>query len=429
VAVFATRAVAYAHATLVSSEPPADSRLASSPPRVRLLFNEEVDPSLAQLSLVARDGRVTRLAVKGDPHDVRALVAPVATLATGGYRLVWRVVSADGHPVEGSFVFFVGAAAGQAPSEPAVTNAPGTLGAALAGAGLAAAVLRGLGVGSLAGLTGLLFFLSWPRAAGEPPARRPARIVNWVAVAAPVFLVLHLIAWVVHASPELRLASGAESGEVGTLALLTSGVARLELWRTGLTLLASWSFWVARRQRLALAFASAALVVSGAIGHSGAIDPIVATPAKALHLLAAAAWLGGLLWLVAREPGDGALLARDAARVSTIALAAVVVVLLSGLLQAALFLPSGYDLFRSTYGAVVLVKVAGLLVLVAFGAHHRYRVVPRLDREATMSPRFATTLRGEIAVMSLVMLVGGLLAYIPTPHPAAPHTVSPHAAQ
>ena len=81
------RAVALAHAMLVSAEPAAGSHLASSPPRVRLVFSEALEVSLAELSLTGDDGHAVRLAASGDPHDVHALIAPVSALAAGSYRV------------------------------------------------------------------------------------------------------------------------------------------------------------------------------------------------------------------------------------------------------------------------------------------------------------------------------------------------------
>lgn len=413
-------AVAYAHATLVSSEPAAGSRLATSPTRVRLVFSEQVEPGLAQLSLVAADGSITHLTVAGDPHDVDAVIAPVAGLAAGAYRLTWRVVSADGHPVGGSFVFSVGAGASNAPTAPNDTATKTTWGPTLAGAPLVPAVLRGLGVGSLMAVAGLLLFVSLPRAPSEPVARRAVRLANWLAFGASLFLVLHLGAWILNVTPDHRL-----SGD-STPAVLASTVGKVELWRAGLALLALWAVWLARRPRLALLFAGIALAVSGASGHSAAIDPLWAMPAKALHLSAGAAWLGGLLWLLAADRSDAQSFARDASRVSTVALTSVGMVALSGLVQVWLFLPSPWDLFRSSYGTVTLAKIAGLIVLIAFGAFHRYRVLPRLEGDATIARRFSVSLRGEVVIMCLILLLGGLLAYISPPHRLESHVASIH---
>ena len=249
----------------------------------------------------------------------------------------------------------------------------------------------------------------------------------WLSLAAPLLLAAHAAAWVVTVSPEHALA-GAGAAEA-----LAGATGRVELWRTGLALLALWALSLARRPRLALAFAVGALVVSGASGHPAAISPLWAEPAKAVHLLAGAAWLGGLLWLLATRPAGpdpraAAAFTVETGRVSSVALAAAILVALSGAVQAWLFLASPGDLVRSTYGALTLAKIAGLLVLVAFGAHHRRRVLPRLAApagDASVARRFTTTLRAELAVMAVVVLLGGLLAFVPPP--AAPMPDALHA--
>jgi putative copper export protein len=279
------------------------------------------------------------------------------------------------------------------------------------------ALLRGLALAGLLALAGVLGFLAWPRPRGESAPRGARRLATAVAVGAPLLVGLHAAAWLMTVSPDHRLTGDAVAAAVA------GGTGRVELYRAALALLALWAMGLARRPGLALLFAAGALVVSGAAGHPAAISPVWAVPAKALHLLAGAAWLGGLLWLLAtglaaREAGDVAPFEREAARVSAVALGAVVVVALSGVAQALLFLPSPRDLVRSAYGALVLAKAAGLLALVGFGAYHRSRVLPRLARPG-VAGGFAVTLRREVALMTLVILLGGLLAYVPPP-PAAP---------
>jgi putative copper export protein len=53
-----------------------------------------------------------------------------------------------------------------------------------------------------------------------------------------------------------------------------------------------------------------------------------------------------------------------------------------------------------------------MLILVAFGAYHRKRALPAL-RMASMSDRFVVALRRELVVFTIVVLIGGLLAYVP----------------
>jgi copper transport protein len=410
------------HATLVSSEPAANSYLASPPTRVRLVYSEPIEGKLAKVTIVPATAAPMVLRAGADPRDVHAVIAPVDALGPGSYKVEWRVVSADGHPVDGTFSFTVGDTTVSAPAapltppqpaQPAPREEPEVWGPAAFGAPIIPAMLRGAGLGALMAATGLLLFMAGakPNAAQRGDARVRSATTAF-AIAAPVLLGVHLVTWLINTSPDLKF------DPAWAASALTTTVGQIELWRVGLTILALWAWWLARRTRLALAFAAGAVVVSGAVGHPAAIAPAWAVPAKAIHLLASAIWLGGLLWLLIRPAGDDLLLlVEDANRVSSRALWAVIAIAFTGVVQTRLFLDSWSGLVTSAYGLLVLAKTAGLLVLVAFGAYNRQRVMPRLTTAASMTE--VATLRssvvGEVVVIAIVVLLGGLLAYVPPP--------------
>jgi len=418
----AARPAARMHATLISSEPAKGSRLASPPARIYLVFSEEVEPSLGSIRLVGPGGRVVALKSAGDPRNVSALVAQVTTpLDAGTWRVEWRIVSEDGHPIDGSFAFSVEGARGDTsiaaapppvvqhpadsmPLEPATGAEPAK--SAFADVPLLAAALRGLGVGFLTAFAGLLWFFG--RRHDGAPQPRAERLAASLSIAAAVALALHLFVWTLAVSPD-RSFGGEQLG-----AMLVSRVGRIEVTRTALAVLGCWALVLARRDRLALLFAVAAIAVSSATGHSAAVHPAWTIPMRALHLGAVAVWLGGLLWLLSLDRSSVAAVGIEAQRVSSAALFAVIAVTFSGIVQTKFFIGEWADLIRSTYGYVALLKLAGLGVLVLFGAHHRYRVVPRLA-EAGVVDDFARSLRKEVLVISVVILIGGLLAYIPPP--------------
>jgi copper transport protein len=424
-ALAARPAVPY-HATLISSEPAKGSTIASSPARIYLVFSEEVEASLGSIRLVGPAGRVVALKSTGDPRNVSALVGPLTTpLDNGSWRVEWRIVSEDGHPIDGSFTFTVaGASVDTAasvavppsavepphdsahPVEIAPTSEEAAEQSAFSDVPVLAATLRGLGVGLLTAFAGLLWFLGTRRDRARQP--RADRLASSLAIATAVSLVLHFLVWTLAVSPDRSL-SGEQMGVV-----MSSRVGRLEVMRAAFAVLACWAFVLARRDKLTLAFAVAAMSVSAATGHSAAIHPSMTIPMRALHLLAIAAWLGGLLWLLALERPTIAAVAAESQRVSSAALLAVIVVAISGIVQTKYFIGEWGELLRSTYGAVVILKLAGLGVLVLFGAHHRYRVLPRLA-DAGVSDGLTRSLRTEVLVMSLVIMIGGLLAYIPPP--------------
>lgn len=405
-------AVASAHVTLVSTQPAANAMLAAAPASIRLEFSEPVEPEVAHLSIVRADGRSVPLSVANDPHDAHVLVASPGDIGSGTVRVVWHVVSEDGHPVGGSFVFTIGAATAP-PSEAQADAAASVWGPSLLGAPIVPVLLRGLGIGALTALMGVLFFVAW---FGVGFDERPMRLAIWLSIAAPLLLAGHLVAWMYDVAPDHHVTAEWIASAFAT------NVGRLELWRTLLALPPLWGLALARRPGLALILSALPIVVSAAVGHSYAFDPNIAVPAKALHLFALAAWLGGVSWLVVRERSDAQRFSREARRVSTIALWAVVVIVVSGVVQAVILVPS-FGALRSDYGFVLLAKVAGLMVLIGFGAYHRFRVVPRLS--ATSGGRtigFLSSLRAELAVLWLVILLGGLLGYVSPPGAAQAQT-------
>ena len=397
------------HAHLVSSSPEDGEALSESPALIRLVFSEPVEVGLSHIIVwSARDSLEIR--VRADSTDAQTLIGDLPHLAPAEYQVDWRVVSADGHPVAGVFRFTVMAPPGTPDTVPtlgpAAAHRTGAGGHAHAsGPNFAAgvsAVLRGLAMFTLVALAGWLVQVV---ALGGAPPRGAMRAALLLAALTTGFLGAHFVAWLWHVTP------GGRAPDLG--AALGTGPGRVEALRVGLVFLALWAVGLARRPWIALTLALAAVLVSGATGHSAGISPRWSIPLKSLHLIAIAVWVGGVAWLAVAAL-DPAAFGASAARVSGMALGAVIVVGLTGVAQSALFLPDLSALFGSAYGRLVLAKVAGLAGLVAFGAWNRRRLMPRLDQAGGQAALRAST-RRELVLMLAVSLVAGLLAYVPPP--------------
>lgn len=125
VAPLALAGPAWAHASLVGSDPADDARLPTAPPVVRLEFSEPI-AAPAYVVVTAPDGAS---AVSGDPEVAGAVVTqrllPSALDREGSWTVAFRAVSEDGHPVTGEIGFTVGEATASAPASPsAVAPAP-----------------------------------------------------------------------------------------------------------------------------------------------------------------------------------------------------------------------------------------------------------------------------------------------------------------
>src|SRR6186713_233475 len=102
---------AWAHATLVSSEPADGSVLTLPPKMVQLHFNESIAP--ATVGLIDAGGKARDIATRAVGQSV--LIVLPDDLPQGTQIVSYRVVSQDGHPVAGSLVFSIGAVTGAAP--------------------------------------------------------------------------------------------------------------------------------------------------------------------------------------------------------------------------------------------------------------------------------------------------------------------------
>jgi cytochrome c oxidase assembly factor CtaG len=164
-----------------------------------------------------------------------------------------------------------------------------------------------------------------------------------------------------------------------------------------------------RGTALATVLVLVALLPVALLGHSGgAQGHETAVTALGLHLLALGVWLGGLTTLVALRPLlAGAALVTVVRRFSGLALAAVVLVSVSGVLNASTRLSSPADL-GSRYGLLLLAKTALVLVLVLLGWWHRRVTVPRLG-DGRPGP-FWRLVTVELAVMAATVGVAVALS-------------------
>ncbi|GAB3141823.1 copper resistance protein CopC [Micromonospora sonneratiae] len=117
---------AFAHNQLRAANPERDATLTAPPTQVMLDFVEPLNPTYTKIVITdaARQPVPT-----GEPvvSGTRGTVTFTQPLANGTYTVAYRVVSADGHPVQGSYPFTVSAAtAAGTPSAPATPSADAT---------------------------------------------------------------------------------------------------------------------------------------------------------------------------------------------------------------------------------------------------------------------------------------------------------------
>lgn len=168
--------------------------------------------------------------------------------------------------------------------------------------------------------------------------------------------------------------------------------------------------------------AGVALLPPAFTGHAASAgNHQIAVTSLALHVLAAALWVGGLAGLLAVRRNRR--FADTAARYSRLALGCFVVTAVSGVANAGVRLGDPSALWASRYGVLVVVKVLALLAAGLLGALHRTRTLPAL---AAGQPRaFLRLAAGELAVLGAAVGLAVALSRSPTPVPSVPEDPDP----
>jgi len=278
-------------------------------------------------------------------------------------------------------------------------------------------------------LFGELAFIAWiARPAGEAPRLRESalRIAAWCLALA----FLSGLAWLAVEAVRMSGLPPARALNRDTLGTVLADTLFGRAWivrfalavALGATLLLS-------RRRAGLATLSAVLAAGllGSLawaGHAAAergVDRIVHLSADAVHLLAAGAWLGALLplaRLLAGAPEIG-LAGRVTRRFSVMGIACVSVLIVTGTASALYTVGSVPGLFGTSYGRLLLAKLALFAAMIALAAANRVRWTPRLaaaSGEAGLARRRLR--RNAIAETSLGAAVLGIVGALGVTVPA-----------
>lgn len=216
------------------------------------------------------------------------------------------------------------------------------------------------------------------QAALESGACRAAGLAALVAIGASVWWVLESIA-AMAAKPVDQL----DRDMISAILEATPLGSVLAIRLAALTI-AAVALWQRRRVVGALA-ASLALATAAWTGHAGATEAgqgALHRASDVLHLLAAAAWLGALVLFLAAALGgkDKGALVRHLTGFARTGSAIVLLLLATGLANTLIIAGWPID-WRSDWFALLAVKLALFLIMLALAAGNRWRLTPALERD------------------------------------------------
>jgi copper transport protein len=398
-------AVASAHATMKEATPAEQGRVETPPKEVALRFDQSVVAPADAIVVLGADGKNHAGAITQSRSDT-VVHAHVEGLVQGeAYTVRWRIVSADGHVATGVFTFGVGVEA------PPPTEAVGSSGMTWRDDVARWALFASLAL--MIGVVGIRLLVLPP----VVDARVERRVHLLGTLGAFLALNAGIAGFVIRSANALQvsgvdllyadLSPFAESTRFGTAFMVTTlgfGVC--------LTILVV--AWVLDEPRLRWpAFLLAVALVWGypLSGHQ-ATEPnasALGEIADWVHLVTAMLWVGGVLtlalvvWPLAPDLRRAAFL-----RFSRIAVVLIGVLIVAGTVVAIERLPEVADLWETSYGVTLLVKIGLVLVALAWGGIHHMFVRPRLER-GEMPRGVGRSLLGESAVAMGVLLAAAVL--------------------
>ncbi|MEU3858099.1 copper resistance protein CopC [Streptomyces sp. NPDC028722] len=373
---------ASAHAALTGSDPAQGVVADKAPTQVSLTFSEKVAMNDDSLRVLDPRGKPVQT---GSPANISGTTYAVrlrSGLGKGTYTVTYQVVSADSHPVSGAYTFSIGA-----PSQTVVQDTGPAAGGGVVGALYAfGRYVSYAGFLVLAG--GAAFVLvCWQRGAG---VRALQRLVagGWVALTAATLWLLLLRGSYTTSG---KLADVFDLGLLGQVLQTKTGAALV----SRLLLLAAAALFVAvlfgtytrreeQQEKRDLTFGlavgggvvAAGLATSWAMAEhaSTGLQPGIAMPVDVVHLLAVAAWLGGLTALLValyRAPADTPVGAVAVQRFSRVAAGSVVALVATGVYQSWRQLGSWSAFTGTGYGQLLLVKIGLVALLVGVAVMSR----------------------------------------------------------
>ncbi|MFE9113276.1 copper resistance protein CopC [Streptomyces collinus] len=374
-ALLAAAGPASAHAAVTGSDPGQGAVVDKAPARISLTFSEQVAMSDDSLRVLDPEGKRVDT---GKPSNVSGTTYAVplhSGLPDGTYTVAYQVVSADSHPVAGAYTFSIGA-----PSKTSVSVSGQSADDGVVG------WLYGFGryvsyAGFIVMAGGAAFVLAcWRRGSGVRPVQRFV-VSGWVALTAATLALLLLRGSFTGSG---KVADVFDLSLLGQVLQTKTGAALV----SRLLLLAAAALFIAvlfgaydkredvqEKRDLTFGLSIGGVVVAAGLAASWAMSEHasvglqagIAMPVDVLHLLAVAAWLGGLgslLVALYRAPADTPVDRPAVRRFSQIAFGSVLTLIATGTYQSWRQLGSWSAFTDTRYGQLLLAKIGLVVVMV-----------------------------------------------------------------
>ncbi|MEH7085093.1 copper resistance CopC/CopD family protein [Neobacillus drentensis] len=410
--------ISSAHAYIKKSTPLENEKVEKAPAEVTIKFDESIQPAFNSIKVFDSKGnRVDKNNGQIDPKQPSILKSGLKKdLPNGSYRIKWKVVSSDGHPVEGVIPFQVGDEVQNSAASDKETKGYKPKADLI--------VIRWLQYISNACYVGLIFFymVVMPKKLREIESvvKKFRRLIN-------ASLTLLFFSILLSLPLQTTIESGLPWSEVFSFTLIESILTNTNYGHSWLlqiallitlVLLTSFIGMAESTKRILLwacfILGNALLWTKSMTSHAASqLNQFLTIAMDFFHLFGASIWIGSLIGFVGflslRKNTD---LKQDYLRMiknfSKWGLIIVLLLTFTGIYSSLLYIPTLAALVQTNYGQVLVGKVSlfALMVLIA--------AVNFLKGRKGTTKGLGASLKGELLMGLMILILSVVLTNLPT---------------
>jgi len=383
-----------AHAVLLDASPKEGSQLKQMPGKVSLTFNERLGEGVFNLQVRNDKGKLitTKKATMNRTHKTISLDVPPSQ--KGIYTVSYSVISADSHPVQGTYVFSIGEKIDQG-----ITNDNSNQdesGKQSSFYNIGFSLVQTFYYLALLWLVGFVLW-KWyvPYQSGQQKYKTNVRYLQ------TGYIIFLLISIGVQSTALLK---GANLSQIKTFVIHS---ATGWSWLTCILLACVGFPFLLKNKWLDFIWVGLLLVATTLNGHAIASDvPVYTIILDFMHLVTASLWAAGLVYLfmIWRKEREQALAFLPI--FSRIAFVSLILLILSGVLYTLKLLPDITALFKTTWGLLLLAKIFMVMLVGGVG------ILIREHLRKNDSPGLTKFLMSDISFMLIIVLIVGTITHL-----------------
>jgi copper transport protein len=406
---FALPRMSSAHAYIVKSNPSENQTMSESPNKVTIEFDEIIQATFYSIQVFNMKGiQVSNGNGKINPNNTKILETNIKKeLPKGIYSIKWRVVSSDGHPIDGVIPFQIGDGSKNQALQTSKTSGYVPQ--------FDLILIRWIQYISGAMFVGLCFFYLtvFPKEnlQGTAIEKRYKRIIN----IAFIFLWLSILFSLPLQTTIQANVSWLDTFDLSLLRTMATETLFGKVWMVEMIILIILLITIKRNKKslwwISFVLGACLFLAKAILSHAVSTkDLLVAIEFDFLHLLSASIWIGSLvamaILLPLKKNEDSKIhFQQTIRRFSPWGKVCVILLLISGVYLSLKYVPTFHALFNTNYGRVLTVKI-GLFTLMLFLAW--------LNSLKRRQGEIQITLWSELATGIIVLGLAVILTNLPT---------------